>query len=89
VAVRRFHHRGVHLDALEAYHAIHPCTFDRPLALQLEAELDEERDRAREVVDHDAHVLHALDGHALDASGGRPASRIDVRTDTRYPEVIG
>ena len=42
---------------------------DRPLALQLEPQLDEERRRGREVVDHDAHVLHALDCHALDASG--------------------
>jgi hypothetical protein len=38
------------------------------LALQLESELDEERRRGREVVDHDAHVLHALDRHALDCS---------------------
>ena len=27
-----------------------------------------ERRRGREVVDHDAHVLHALDRHALDGS---------------------
>jgi hypothetical protein len=35
----------------------------------LEPELGEERYRRREVVDHDAHVLQALDGHALDRSG--------------------
>ena len=34
-------------------------TVDRPLALQLESELDEERRRGREVVDHNAHVLHS------------------------------
>ena len=58
----------LHPDALEPHHAVHPTALDRPLALQLESELDEERRRGREVVDHDAHVLHALDRHALDAS---------------------
>jgi hypothetical protein len=68
VAVRGLHHRGVHLDALEPDYAVHPTALDRPLALQLESELDEERRRGREVVDHDAHVLHAVDRHALDRS---------------------
>jgi hypothetical protein len=36
------------------------------LALQLESELDEELDRGREVVNHDADVIHPLDGHVLD-----------------------
>ncbi len=45
-----------------------PTALDRPLALQLESELDEERRRGREVVDHDAHVLHASDRHALDGN---------------------
>ena len=69
VAVRGLHHRVLHPDALEPDHAVHPTALDRPLALQLESELDEERRRGREVVDHDAHVLHALDRHALDGSG--------------------
>jgi len=69
VSVRGFHHRGVHPDALEPDDAVHPFTFGRCLALQLESELDEERHRRREVVDHDAHVVHALDRHALDSSG--------------------
>src|SRR6266540_2112817 len=68
VAVRGLHHRDLRPDALEPYHAVHPTALDRPLALQLESELDEERRRGREVVDHDAHVLHALDCHALDGS---------------------
>jgi hypothetical protein len=38
-------------------------------ALQLESEFDEERRRGLEVIDHDAHVLHVLDRHALDGSG--------------------
>ena len=31
----------------------------------IESGLDEERRRGREVVDHDAHILQALDRHAL------------------------
>jgi hypothetical protein len=34
-------------------------------------ELDEQRRRGREVVDHDARVLRALDRHALDDSDAR------------------
>ncbi len=34
------------------------------------ARLDEERLRGREVVEDDAHVVHALDRHALDGSAG-------------------
>jgi hypothetical protein len=63
VAVRGLQHREVHLDALEPHHAVHPIALDLPLALPLESELDEERRRGRQVVDHDAHVLHALDRH--------------------------
>src|SRR5439155_23706662 len=68
VAVRGLHHRDLRPDALEPHHAVNPTALDRPLALQLESELDEELRRGREVVDHDAHVLHALDRHALDHS---------------------
>jgi hypothetical protein len=35
------------------------------LSLQLESELDEELSRGREVVDHDADVVHSLDRHVL------------------------
>jgi hypothetical protein len=68
VAVRGLHHRELHPDALEPHHAVDPTALDQPLALQLESELGEEGRRGREVVDHDAHVLHALDRHALDGS---------------------
>jgi hypothetical protein len=37
-----------------------------PLTLELESELDEELDRCREVFDHHADVVHALDRHVLD-----------------------
>src|ERR671923_3091430 len=69
VAIRRLQHRDLRADALETHHAVHPTALDRSLALQLESELDEERRRGGEVVDHDAHVVHALDRHALDGSG--------------------
>jgi hypothetical protein len=38
-------------------------TFDGPLALKRESELDEELSRGCEVVNHDADVLHPLDSH--------------------------
>jgi len=66
VAVRGPHHRELHADARESYHAVHPTVLDQSLALQLESEVDEERGRGREVGDHDVHVAHALDRHALD-----------------------
>ncbi len=69
VAVRSFQHRDLGPDALEPHHAVDPLALDRRLALQLEPQLDEEHRRGREVVDHDAHVIHSLDRHALDASG--------------------
>jgi hypothetical protein len=36
--------------ALEPHDAVHPTTFDKSLALQLETELDEELDRGREAL---------------------------------------
>ena len=59
MAVRGLHHRDLCPDALEP-HAVHPTALDRPLALQLESRLDEERRRGRQVVDHDAHALHTF-----------------------------
>jgi hypothetical protein len=73
VAVRGLHHRDPRPDALEPHHAVHPTALDQPLALELESELDEERRRGREVVDHDAHVIHASDRHALEASDATPS----------------
>src|SRR5919198_3585447 len=69
VAIRALQHRDLRADALETHHAVHPTALDRSLALQLESELDEERGRGGEVVDHDADVIHALDRHAHDATG--------------------
>ena len=66
-------------DALEPDHAVHPTALDLPLSLQLESEFDEERRRGLEVVDHDAHVLHALDRHALDGSGATAPAKSYAR----------
>src|SRR5213078_376954 len=66
VAIRGLQHRDLRADALETQHAVHPTALDRSLALQLESELDEELSRGREVVNHDADVVHSLDRHALD-----------------------
>jgi hypothetical protein len=71
VAVRSLHDRNLRPDALEPHDAIYPAALDRPLALQLESELDEELGRGREVVNDDAHVLSPLDRHVLD---GRDAT---------------
>ena len=69
MAIRGLQHRDLRADALETHHAVHPTALDRSLALQLESELDEERRRGGEIVDHDAHVIHALDRHAINRSG--------------------
>jgi hypothetical protein len=66
MAVRSLHDRNVRPDAIEPHDAIHPTTFDGPLALQHEPELNEELSRGREVVNHDADMVHPLDSHVLD-----------------------
>jgi hypothetical protein len=68
MAVGGLQHRDVHADALEPHHTVHPTALDRPLTQHLESELDEELRRGGKVVDHDAHVLQALNRHALDDS---------------------
>ena len=68
VAVRGRHHRQLRPDTLQPRHAVHPTALDERFALQLESELEEERGRGGEVVDHDAHVIHALDRHEPDCS---------------------
>jgi len=54
---------------LEPHDPVHPAALDGPLALQHESELDERLNRGREVVNHDADVLHALESHVLDGKG--------------------
>lgn len=63
---------------------------DRPLALQREAKVDEERGRGGEVGNHDADVIHALDRHGHYGSGttGRSAKeRIASRLAPRDAAV--
>jgi hypothetical protein len=95
VAVRGLQHRDLRPNALKPHHAVHPIAFGRPFTLQLESELDEECRRGRQVVDHDAHVLHALDRHALDGSDATaPANLIhqqfqtpDFRQSRKHPSI--
>ena len=61
----------IRADAVEAHDAVRQAALDRSLAPQLEPELDEELGRGREVVDHDADVVHSLDRQVLDGSEGR------------------
>lgn len=60
VAVYGLQHCDLRPDALESHDAVCPAAFDWPLALQLESKFDEELGCGREVVNHDADVLHAL-----------------------------
>ena len=39
-------------------------TLDGCLALQFQAQFDEERDSSREILDHNADVIHPVDRHA-------------------------
>jgi hypothetical protein len=65
------HHRILHPDAVEPDDAVHPAALDRHLAQQLESELDEELSRGREIVNHDADVLHPSDRRVLDGTEPR------------------
>ena len=80
VAVRGPHHRDVASDAVEPDDAVHRASLDRRLALQLHAELDEERDGGLKVVDDDADVVDPQDRHVpslvSDADVGSAASRL-------------
>jgi hypothetical protein len=63
VAVRRPHHGDVGTNVTEPDDAVHPRPLDRPLAVQLQAELGEERLDGLEVVDNDEDVVHPLKRH--------------------------
>jgi hypothetical protein len=82
-AVRGLQDRDLCPDAVEPHDAVHPAALDRPLALQLESEFDEELGCGREVVNHDADVLHPLDRHLLDGKESRfePRRQAPEKTD--------
>ncbi len=71
MAVRGLQHGDLRPDAVEPHDAVHPAALDRPLTLQLESEFDEELDCGREVVNHDADVVHPSDRHVLDGTESR------------------
>lgn len=64
LAVGGPHHRDLRSHVVETHDTFRPTSLDRLPALQTHAELDEERDRRLEVVDHDCDVVHTLDRHA-------------------------
>ena len=65
VAVRRPHQSEGGADILEPDHAVDRRSPNLRLALELEAEFDEERLGRLEVVDDDENVVHALNRHVL------------------------
>ena len=77
--VRGAHHGDVGADAVETIEAVHRRPFDGRLAFLLQAELDEERNGSRQVVDDDADVVHALDRHAIEDSGRAGSFAIGVQ----------
>jgi hypothetical protein len=74
VPVRGLQERDVGPDAIEPHDAAHRAALDRPRALQLESELDEEPGCGREVVNHDADVVQPLDRRLLDGTAATLAS---------------
>src|SRR6266567_1357785 len=64
VAVRGPQHCDVLSDVVDPDDTLHPTSLDWPLALQLHAKFDEERNNSVKVVDNDEDVVHPLDRHA-------------------------
>ena len=73
MAVRGPHHGDVGADALEPDDAVHRIPLDLGLALELHAELGEERLGGLDVLDDDEDVVHPLKGHKR-RTGIEPAS---------------
>jgi hypothetical protein len=71
VAVRGPHDGDVRSDAVQSEEVVDPLTPDCCLALQLKAQFDEERDRSREILNHNAGVIHPVDRHATQSVGDR------------------
>lgn len=87
VAVRGGQHRELHPDAVEPDDAIDPAVLDLSLPARLKAEIEEEGPRGGEVVDHDAHVVHPLDRHALDGSEAMTRRRATRAGAQSAPQV--
>jgi hypothetical protein len=68
--------------------AVHPAALDRPLSLQLESKFDEELGCGREVVNHDADVLHPFDRHVLYGNESRFEPQRQAPEETRSSREI-
>jgi dihydrofolate reductase len=64
VTVRGPHDGDVRSDAVQPDELVDPFTLDCCLALQFQAQFDEKRDSSREILDHNAGVIHPVDRHA-------------------------
>ncbi len=60
MAVRRSHDGDVRSDAVQPDERTHPFTLDCCLALQFQAQLEEERDSSREIRDHERATVGAM-----------------------------
>jgi hypothetical protein len=69
VPVRGPHHGDVGTDALEPDHTARPIPLDLRLALQLHAEIGEERLGGLEILDDDENVVHPLNRHTAELRG--------------------
>ena len=69
MAVRGPHDGDVRSDAVQPDELVHPFTLDCCLALQFQAQFDEERDSSREILDHNAGVIHSVDRHTRQCRG--------------------
>nr|WP_251041416.1 hypothetical protein [Arthrobacter sp. ISL-30] len=70
-AVRGPHDGDIRSDAVQPDELVHPFILDCCLALQFQAQFDEERDSSLEILDHNADVIHPVDRHATQCRGPR------------------
>ena len=76
---------GVRTTAMSARTPSSPTSWsahsalDRCLALQFQAQCDEERDSSREILDHNADVIHPADRHATQSGVSSTTSIIQPR----------
>src|SRR6185437_8599724 len=89
VAVRRAHHGDLYVLVAQAGDAPGPLAFDRASPFELEAELDEKRDRGVEGFHDDADVVHPLHRHAptLVPLLRRPISRSGSQRIVQPPSI--
>jgi hypothetical protein len=70
VAVWRAHHGNLDALVAESSDTSGPFAFDRGPPFELEAELAKEIDRRGEILDDDSYVVHPLNRHMPNVSGG-------------------